>query len=206
MARPHSSIRCIYPEFGATIGYAVTSIYGLPDPNFYGRMNFMDVIDALDAAQKPTILVMQQKWPPELHRKAELAGEIMVGSMMAVGCVGLVSNGPSRDIDAIRRLRFQLLLGGVTAGHGDGGADHQRAGICRWHGRGARGTRPYGRERRDGRERVAKLPAQHAKAVLDNVTAMLAEETTRLAVIRSATTTAAVRSANAGTACTPKKD
>ena len=39
--------------------------------------------------------------------------------MMAVGCVGMLSNGPSRDVDAIRKLSFQLLLGGVTAGHGE---------------------------------------------------------------------------------------
>src|SRR5260221_9640553 len=77
----------------------------------------MDVVDALDAMKKPTILVIQQKWPPELHNKAGLAGEMMVSSMMAVGCVGMLSNGPSRDVDAIRKLRFQLLLGGVTAGH-----------------------------------------------------------------------------------------
>ena len=29
-----TSIRCIYPEMGATLGYAVTCEYGLPDPNF----------------------------------------------------------------------------------------------------------------------------------------------------------------------------
>jgi regulator of RNase E activity RraA len=97
------------------IGYAVTCVYGLPDPNYAGRLSFMDVIDALDAMRKPTILVIQQKWPAELMAKAGLAGEIMVTSMKAVGCIGMLSNGPSRDVDAIRRLDFQMLLGGVTA-------------------------------------------------------------------------------------------
>ncbi len=195
-----TSIRCIYPDLGAMIGHAVTCVYGLPDHNFSGRLNFMNVIDALDAAPKPTILVMQQKWPPELHRKAGLAGEIMVSSMMAVGCVGLLSNGPSRDIDAIRRLKFQLLLGGVTAGHGEmavqainvpvsvGGMDVAPGELVHMDENGA-----------------VKFPVQHAKAVLDNANAMLAEEATRLAKIRSATTAAAVRSANAGTPYTPKK-
>src|SRR5450631_566453 len=113
-----TSIRCIYPEMGAIVGYAVTCVYGLPDPNYAGRLSFMDVVDALDAMKKPTILVIQQKWPPELHNKAGLAGEMMVSSMMAVGCVGMLSNGPSRDVDAIRRLNFQMLLGGVSPGHG----------------------------------------------------------------------------------------
>ena len=61
-----TSIRCIYPEMRPTVGYAVTCVYGLPDPNFSGRLSFMDVVDALDAMKKPTILVIQQKWPPEL--------------------------------------------------------------------------------------------------------------------------------------------
>ena len=38
--------------------------------------------------------------------------------MQAVGCVGLISNGPSRDIDAIRALKFQYVLSGASAGHG----------------------------------------------------------------------------------------
>ena len=86
-----TSIRCIYPELGAVVGYAVTCVYGLPDPNYGGRLSFMDVVDALDAMKKPTILVIQQKWPPELFNKAGLAGEIMTTTMQAVGCVGLLS-------------------------------------------------------------------------------------------------------------------
>ena len=127
-----TSIRCLYPEKGPSIGYAVTCVYGLPDPNFSGRLSFMDVIDALDAAPKPTILVIQQKWPPELMAKAGLAGEVMVTSMMAVGCIGMLSNGPSRDIDAIRRA------------WGDGGAGGAGPGLGRRHGCGAGRPDPYG--------------------------------------------------------------
>ena len=50
----------------------------------YSRLTFMDVIDALDASEKPTILVFQQKWPPELHAKAGLAGGNMTAAMKAV--------------------------------------------------------------------------------------------------------------------------
>ena len=42
----------------------------MPDPNYAGRLSFMDVLDALDAMQqKPTILVIQQKWPDEHHQE-----------------------------------------------------------------------------------------------------------------------------------------
>ena len=53
-----TSIRCMYPEMGPRIGYAVTCVFGMPDPNFQNRLSFMDVVDALDAMKKPTILVI----------------------------------------------------------------------------------------------------------------------------------------------------
>ena len=59
------TIRCMYPEMGALAGYAVTCVFGLPDPNF-SRLTFMDVLEALDASPKPTILVLEQKFPPEI--------------------------------------------------------------------------------------------------------------------------------------------
>ena len=111
------SLRCMYPELGALAGYAVTCVFGLPDPGF-DRLSFMDVVDALDASPKPTVLVFQQKFPERLAGKVGLAGGNMTTAMQAMGCVGAISNGPSRDIDEIRPMEFQYLLSGVTAGHG----------------------------------------------------------------------------------------
>ena len=161
-----SSIRCIYPEMGPTVGHAVTCVYGLPDESLQGRLTFMDVIDALDATPKPTILVIEQRFPPELRTKVGLAGEIMVTSMKALGCVGLISDGPSRDVDAIRKLDFHMLLGGVTAGHGEmavqavnvqvsvGGMDVAPGELIHMDENGA-----------------VKFPADRAAAVLDNALA-----------------------------------
>jgi 4-hydroxy-4-methyl-2-oxoglutarate aldolase len=185
-----TSIRCIYPEMGAVIGHAVTCVYGLPDPNFTGRLSFMDVVDALDAMKKPTILVIQQKWPAELMAKAGLAGEIMVTSMKAVGCVGMLSNGPSRDVDAVRRLGFQMLLGGVTAGHGEmavhavnvpvsvGGMDVAPGDLIHMDENGA-----------------VKFPADKAEQVLENARKLLEGEAEHLARLRAAKTAAEVRAA-----------
>ncbi len=193
-----TSIRCIYPEKGAIIGHAVTCVYGLPDPNYNGRLSFMDVVDALDAMKKPTILVIQQKWPPELQAKAGLAGEIMVTSMKAVGCVGLLSNGPSRDVDAIRKLDFQMLLGGVTAGHGEmavhavnvpvsvGGMDVAPGELIHMDENGA-----------------VKFPADKAAQVLENARKMLDAEAEHLARLRTARTAAEVRAAGGNYAKKP---
>lgn len=37
----------------------------------------------------------------------------------SVGVVGVVSDGPSRDVDEVRPLGMQYMLTGITAGHGD---------------------------------------------------------------------------------------
>jgi len=195
-----SSIRCIYPEMGPIVGYAVTCVYGLPDPNFSGRLSFMDVIDALDAMKKPTVLVIQQKWPDGLMSRAGLAGEIMVTSMMAVGCVGLVSNGPSRDVDAVRRLKFQMLLGGVTAGHGEQAVQSVNVPVSV----GGMDVAPGDLIHMDENGAV-KFPRVHGEKVLENARAMLDGEARHLAALRQARTAAEVRAASAGGTYTPKK-
>ncbi len=43
----------------------------------------------------------------------------MTTTFKACGAVGVVTNGPSRDIDEIRELNFQYIMSGVTPGHGD---------------------------------------------------------------------------------------
>ena len=48
---------------GRTVGYAVTCVYGLPDPT-YNRLSFMDVIDAVEASPQPVVLVLQRDHHP----------------------------------------------------------------------------------------------------------------------------------------------
>jgi regulator of RNase E activity RraA len=195
-----SSIRCIYPELGPVVGYAVTCVYGMPDPNYPGRLSYQDVIEALDTSPKPTILVIQQKWPPEIFNKAGLAGEIMTTSAQAVGCVGLLSNGPSRDIDAIRRNKFQMLLSGVTAGHGAMGVMAVQVPVTISGMDVAPGEMIHMDE-----NGAVKFPADRLAQVLGNARAMLDKEATLLAALRTAKTAADVRAASSGGTYTEKK-
>src|SRR5579859_4234020 len=186
-----TSIRCIYPEMGPVIGYAVTCVYGMPDPNYPNRLTYQDVIEALDAAPKPTILVIQQKWPPDIFAKAGLAGEIMTTSAQAVGCIGMLSNGPSRDIDAIRRNKFQMLLGGVTAGHGAMGVMAVQVPVSV----GAMDVAPGEIIHMDENGAV-KFPIEKIDAILTNARAMLEKEATQIKALRKARTAAEVRAAS----------
>ncbi len=188
------SIRCMYPELGRLTGYAVTCVFGLPDPSF-SRLTFMDVIDALDVSKKPTILVLQQKFPPELQGKVGLAGGNMTTAMKAMGCVGVVSNGPSRDIDEIRPMKFQYLLTGLTPGHGDfavhavnvpvsvAGMDVAPGEIVHMDENGA-----------------CKFPAQHMAAVLDNCKKIQKVEEERMGAASKATSAAEIRAIFGGQA------
>ncbi len=112
------SVRCIYPELGRLVGYAVTVVYSLPDPNF-NRLAMRDLVEALAKSKKPSIIVIKQDFPPEILPKVGLCGGQMTTMFKACGAVGVVTNGPSRDIDEIRPLKFQYLMSGVTPGHGN---------------------------------------------------------------------------------------
>ena len=114
------SAHCIYPELGRTIGYAVTVVYSLPDPR-YQRLSFVDLIDALGKSKKPSVIIIKQDFPPEILPRVGLCGGQMTAAFKACGAVGVVTNGPSRDVDEIRPLKFQYIMSGVTSGHGDFG-------------------------------------------------------------------------------------
>ena len=112
------SVHCIFPEQGRTIGYAVTVVYSLPDPNF-NRLTDIDLVEALGKSKKPIVIVIKQDFPPEILPRVGLCGGQMTTTFKACGAVGVVTNGPSRDIDEIRPLKFQYLMSGVTPGHGN---------------------------------------------------------------------------------------
>ena len=112
------SVHCIYPELGRLVGYAVTVVYSLPDPNF-NRLTMRDLVEALGKSKRPSIVVIKQDFPPEILPKVGLCGGQMTTMFKACGAVGVITNGPSRDIDEIRPLKFQYIMSGVTPGHGN---------------------------------------------------------------------------------------
>jgi regulator of RNase E activity RraA len=191
------SIRCMYPELGRLVGYAVTCVYGLPDPN-YTRLSFMDVIDALAASKKPAILVLQQKFPPEIAGKIGLAGGNMVSAMKAIGCVGMISNGPSRDLDEVRLMNFQYMLSGVTAGHGAMAVQAVNVPVSVAGMDVAPGELIHMDE-----NGAVKFPADKLEAVLQNVRELQKEEAARMNALQKATSAAEIRAIFGGHSYAP---
>lgn len=186
------TIRCMYPELGRRVGYAVTCVYGLPDPDFT-RLSFNDVLAALEASPGPTVLLLQQNFPPHIAGKVGLAGGNMVSAMRALGCLGMISNGPSRDLDEVREMDFQYMLSGITPGHGKmavqavnvpvsvGGMDVAPGELIHMDENGA-----------------CKFPENQLEAVLTNVRALQQEEAARMKELQGAKSAAQLRAIFSG--------
>jgi len=112
------SIKCMFPELGRKAGIAVTCVVGMPDPKF-DRLEWADVFRAISRVGGPVILAIKQDLPPEMKARNGLCGGNLTTAFKASGAVGVISDGPSRDLDAIRSKKFQYFLTGVCAGHGD---------------------------------------------------------------------------------------
>jgi len=111
-------VKCVFPEKGRRIGYAVTLVFSLPDPKVK-PYSFIDLIEVLDQAKKPIVVVAQQKFPSDIADSVGLFGGQMTSLMQASGVVGVVTDGPSRDLDEMREMDVQYIMSGSTSGHGD---------------------------------------------------------------------------------------
>jgi len=194
------TIKCMYPEIGRLAGYAVTCVYGLSDPNFKS-LSFMDVLDEVEKSKKPVILIIKQIFPKEIAGKAGLAGGNMAAALKSLGCLGIISDGPSRDIDEIRPMKFQYMLTGATPGHGDmavhaintpvtvGGMDVCPGDIIHMDENGA-----------------CKFPADKLEAVVKNLEALAKEESERMSALSKAKTAAQLRAIFSGHSYSKQED
>ena len=113
-----ATIHCVYPEMGPKVGYVSTVVFCERSEKFTG-MGRWALPEHIDKTKKPVVLVAEQQFPPELDNRVGLFGEIMTTQYKAQGIIGVITNGPMRDIDAIKPLNFQYYSTGVTPGHGD---------------------------------------------------------------------------------------
>ena len=112
------SVHCVFPEMGIRIGYAFTLVVSTPDAN-YPPVSQKEMVEALYRAKNPTIVVCQQVYPPQILNKARLYGGQSATLYKACGVVGVVTNGPSGDVDEMRPVGVQFIMSGITPGHGE---------------------------------------------------------------------------------------
>ncbi len=113
-----ATIKCMFPELGSRVGYVATVVF-CEKKGENIEIDKFTLLEHIYSTKKPVILVAEQQFPPELANRVGLFGEMMTTQYKTLGVVGVVTNGPIRDIEAIRKLKVQYFATGVTAAHGD---------------------------------------------------------------------------------------
>lgn len=113
-------IRCIYPEMGVMLGYAVTATL---DTTTHGRTHSKDarfqLFEAIDASPKPAVLALK-----DLSSKPQHGchfGDGLATVSMRLGAIGLVTDGGIRDVDTVREMGFHYFAPGMVPAHGNFG-------------------------------------------------------------------------------------
>jgi 4-hydroxy-4-methyl-2-oxoglutarate aldolase len=113
---PSIELRCLFPELGVMCGYAVTAqVETVSAGNALEEERFVELFEAVEAARKPAIVVMQ-----EIGRNpgwAAHSGEVMSTIFTKLGAIGLITDCGVRDLTAVRRLPFHYFAKGAVASH-----------------------------------------------------------------------------------------
>jgi regulator of RNase E activity RraA len=109
-------IRCQFPEFGVLLGYACTAtiLSAKPAPP-KRRVSRTDYWDYTKQFPGPKITVIQ-----DLSGVPGGAywGEVNTSIHLALGSLGVVTNGSVRDLDEVRATGFHMFSSGVSVSHG----------------------------------------------------------------------------------------
>lgn len=109
-----SSIRCIFPELGAVIGYAVTAKITARERS-EKALAPRDLWALVERTVGPRIVVIE-----DLDYPATVGsywGEVNGSIYQGLGCAGTVTNGGVRDLDEVRATGFHFFASSVLVSH-----------------------------------------------------------------------------------------
>ncbi len=110
-------IRCIFPEMGVMVGYAVTARIRAAQPPVEGEAvasNF-DWWDFLLKTPRPRVVVIEDLDDPPAV--GSFWGEVQANIHKALGSIGTVTNGGVRDLNEVRSLGFHFFAQHVVISH-----------------------------------------------------------------------------------------
>jgi 4-hydroxy-4-methyl-2-oxoglutarate aldolase len=109
-------IRACFPEMPPIVGYASTATmrtaYARAEGAVYGSLD--EQIAHFAELPGPAIVVFQDLDDPAV---GATFGEMMCASYQTFGAVGIVTSGPARDLDQVRRRGFAAFSDGVVSSH-----------------------------------------------------------------------------------------
>jgi 4-hydroxy-4-methyl-2-oxoglutarate aldolase len=106
-------IKCIFPELGAMIGYAVTAVISADSPEGH-RIQPPDWWEMILKIPEPRVIVIHDIDHPVV---GSFWGEVNANIHRALGCVGTVTDGSVRDLDEVREMEFHFFSSCVTVSH-----------------------------------------------------------------------------------------
>jgi 4-hydroxy-4-methyl-2-oxoglutarate aldolase len=116
----NSSIKCIFKDQPAMAGYAATARMRSSNPRMEARKSY-DYYDRTDwwneilSIPAPRVVVIEDvDTPPGL---GAFVGEVHANILLALGCIGIVTNGAVRDLFDIQPTEFQMFAGNVSVSH-----------------------------------------------------------------------------------------
>jgi 4-hydroxy-4-methyl-2-oxoglutarate aldolase len=112
-----ASIRCMFEDAPSMVGYAATARLRSGQPPVAGR-RFCDRTDWWNSILEipaPRIVVLQDIDNPA--GVGAFVGDGHAAMLMALGCVGYVTNGAVRELPKIRKLGLHLFAGSVAVSH-----------------------------------------------------------------------------------------
>jgi 4-hydroxy-4-methyl-2-oxoglutarate aldolase len=120
--RPRSSgymdarIRACFPEMPPIVGYASTATmrtaWARSEGDVYSGLD--EQVARFAELPGPAIVVFQDLDDPAI---GATFGEVMCASYRSFGAAGIVTSGPARDLDQVRRLGFAAFSNGVVCSH-----------------------------------------------------------------------------------------
>ncbi len=113
-----SGIRCVFENRLPLIGYAATARMRSAKPPMLGHGYFYERTDwwkHILSIPAPRVVVIEDvDNPPGL---GAFIGEVHANILLALECLGLVTNGSVRDLDQVGLTRFQMFAGSVSVSH-----------------------------------------------------------------------------------------
>jgi len=110
----NSNIKCITPELGVMVGYAVTAKIRSKEPGDYLDITY-DYWKNLEKVPEPRVVVIEDLDEPK--GVGAFWGEVQAHIHKALGCIGAVTDGSVRDIDEVKELGFHLFASSLSVSH-----------------------------------------------------------------------------------------
>jgi regulator of RNase E activity RraA len=109
------TIRCLLPELGSVVGYAVTAEITTNDPDSES-LPWNDYYEWLDGLEGPLVTVMKDV--DSRPGRGASFGDGMAGLHRRLGVAGAIVDGTVRDVPGIGRVGLPIWAWGAVPGHG----------------------------------------------------------------------------------------